>query len=91
MYDYSEKGYFAQATGKMESLCGEELAELGAINIKPAYKGVYFNADIEIIYRINYTSRLLSRVLAPLSVFSLSYYKRSDSKSKRSIGRISFR
>ncbi len=69
MYDYLKKGFFGQATGKMESLCGEELAELGASNIKPDYKGVYFNADIPTIYRINYTSRLLSRVLAPLVTF----------------------
>ena len=69
MYDYLKKGYFAQATGKMEDLCAEELAELGAFDIKPAYKGVYFNADIQTIYRINYTSRLLSRVLAPLVSF----------------------
>ncbi len=69
MYDYHKQGYFAQATGKMEDLCAEELAELGAFDIKPAYKGVYFNADIENIYRINYTSRLLSRVLAPLVSF----------------------
>ncbi len=69
MYDYLKKGYFAQATGKMEDLCAEDLAELGASDIKPAYKGVYFNADIVTIYRINYTSRLLSRVLAPLVSF----------------------
>ena len=69
MYDYLKKGYFAQATGKMEDLCAEELAELGAFDIKPAYKGVYFNADLQAIYRINYTSRLLSRVLAPLVSF----------------------
>ena len=69
MYDYLKKGYFAQVTGKMENLCEEELAELGASEIKPDYKGVYFNADIPTIYRINYTSRLLSRVLAPLLSF----------------------
>ncbi|HKB86008.1 MAG TPA: THUMP domain-containing protein [Ignavibacteriaceae bacterium] len=69
MYDYLEKGYFGQATGKMENLCGEELAEIGATDIKPDYKGVYFNADIATIYKINYTSRLLSRVLAPLVTF----------------------
>lgn len=69
MYDYHKQGYFAQVTGKMEDLCADELAEFGASNIKPAYKGVYFDADIETIYRINYTSRLLSRVLAPLVSF----------------------
>ncbi len=69
MYDYLKMGYFAQVTGKMENLCEEELTELGAFDIKPSYKGLYFNADIQTIYRINYTSRLLSRVLAPLLSF----------------------
>lgn len=69
MYEYKEKGFFAQATGKMEDLCGEELAGLGATEIKPVYKGVYFKAEITDIYKINYTSRLLSRVLAPLVTF----------------------
>ncbi len=69
MYEYKEKGFFAQVTGKMESFCEEELAELGAAEIKPAYKGVYFKADLTTLYKINYTSRLLSRVLAPLVTF----------------------
>lgn len=70
MYDYKEKGFFAQVTGKMETLCEEELIELGAIETKTTYKGVYFKADIPTLYKINYTSRLLSRVLAPLITFS---------------------
>jgi len=69
MYEYKENGFFAQATGKMENLCEEELIELGATDTKVAYKGVYFKADILTIYKINYTSRLLSRVLAPLISF----------------------
>jgi len=69
MYDYKKIGFFAQATGKMESLCEEELIELGATETKTAYKGVYFKGDIPTIYKINYTSRLLSRVLAPLISF----------------------
>ena len=69
MYEYNKNGFFAQTTGKMENLCEEELIELGATDTKLAYKGVYFNADIPTIYKINYTSRLLSRVLAPLIFF----------------------
>lgn len=61
--------YFAQAPGQMEALCEEELKELGATNTRVSYRGVYFNAALNIIYRINYTSRLLSRVLAPLISF----------------------
>jgi putative N6-adenine-specific DNA methylase len=69
MYEYKEKGFFAQVTGKMEDLCEEELIELGASETKTAYKGVYFKADSSTLYKINYTSRLLSRVLAPLVTF----------------------
>ena len=69
MYEYRQNGFFAQVTGKMETLCEEELIELGATETKTTYKGVYFKADIPTLYKINYTSRLLSRVLAPLVTF----------------------
>jgi putative N6-adenine-specific DNA methylase len=69
MYEYSKKGFFAQVTGKMEDICSEELVEIGAKEVVPVYKGVYFKADLTVLYKINYTSRLLSRVLAPLITF----------------------
>lgn len=69
MYEYKEKGFFAQATGKMEEMCEQELIELGATDTSITYKGIYFKAGLQDIYRINYNSRLLSRVLAPLVIF----------------------
>jgi len=70
MYEYrKENKFFAQVPGMMESLCEDELKELGAKNIKVAYRGVYFEADHASLYRINYTSRLVSRVLAPVITF----------------------
>ena len=69
MYQYQNSGYFAQAPGMMEELCEQELLELGATDTRTAYRGVYFNADKTSLYGINYTSRLLSRVLAPLVTF----------------------
>ncbi|MBA4407298.1 RNA methyltransferase, partial [bacterium] len=70
MYEYLENNsFFAQVPGMMETLCEEELIELGATNTKVAYRGVYFNAEPIALYRINYTSRLVSRVLAPLLAF----------------------
>lgn len=53
----------------MEELCEQELIEIGAKNTKVAYRGIYFEADLTTIYRINYTSRTISRVLAPLKSF----------------------
>jgi putative N6-adenine-specific DNA methylase len=69
MYEYNSTGYFAQVPGMMEELCEQELKELGASNTKVSYRGVYFTADKETLYKINYTSRLLSRVVAPLKTF----------------------
>ena len=69
MYEYKQNGFFAQVTGKMEAICEEELIELGATETKTTYKGIYFNADLPTLYKINYASRLLSRVLAPLITF----------------------
>ena len=69
-YEYQhDRTFFAQAPGLMEDLCAEELRELGATDVRVAYRGVYFQADAKTLYRINYTSRLLSRVLAPLMTF----------------------
>jgi putative N6-adenine-specific DNA methylase len=61
--------YFAQLPGKMEELGAEELAELEALNIRPSFKGAFFEADKATLYRINYQSRLASRILAPLLTF----------------------
>ena len=46
-----------------------ELAELGASDISPVYRGIYFNADKASLYRINYSTRLISRVMASLLTF----------------------
>src|SRR4030065_1181532 len=69
MYQYQRDGFFAQAPGMMEELCKQELLEVGATNKETAYRGVHFKADKPTLYKINYTSRLLSRVLAPLITF----------------------
>jgi len=70
MFDYQiNNKYFAQVSSKMETLCEEELIELGAVNTRVDYRGVHFEADNAALFRINYTSRLISRVLAPLISF----------------------
>jgi putative N6-adenine-specific DNA methylase len=70
MFDYQiNNKYFAQVSSKMETLCEEELIELGAVNTKVDYRGVHFEADNAALYGINYASRLISRVLAPLISF----------------------
>ncbi len=71
VYKYQEfPRYFAQIAGGSEELGAAELSELGASDTSIAYRGVYFNADHEALYRINYCSRLATRVLAPLTSFN---------------------
>ncbi len=67
---YQENGrYFALAAGKLERLAAEELQELGVQRTHDGYRGVFFEADPATLYRVNYESRLLTRVLAPLTEF----------------------
>lgn len=61
--------YFAQIAEGIEELGAEELNRLGAVAITPTFRGLHFKADPASLYRINYQSRLISRVLAPLLTF----------------------
>lgn len=70
MFEYQKYGrFFAQCAHAMEELAAAELRELGARNTRLAYRGLYFEADAEAVYRINYCSRLINHVLAPLITF----------------------
>lgn len=70
MYLYqSDNEYFAQIAGGLEEQGKKELAWLGATRIIDEFRGFRFKADKETLYRINYKSRLLTRVLAPIHAF----------------------
>jgi len=70
MYQYQQRNqYFAQIAGGFEEVAEAELKKLGARSIRPDYRGFHFKADPETLYNINYNSRLLIRVLAPLVTF----------------------
>jgi len=82
MFEYQERRrFFAPIPDGVEDLAVGELIELGAERVTPVYRGVYFDSDQATLYRINYRSRLLTRILAPLLTFrchSTKYlYKRS--------------
>ncbi|HKK32537.1 MAG TPA: THUMP domain-containing protein [Desulfomicrobiaceae bacterium] len=69
-YQYQKTGrFFGQIADGLEELGSEELRELGATDVIPGHRGITFNTDMAGLYRINYRSRLLSRVLAPLITF----------------------
>jgi len=70
MFKYQETNrYFAQISDGLEDMGALEIEELGAKEVHPAYRGIYFEADKRSLYRINYLSRLITRVLAPLLAF----------------------
>ncbi len=69
-HQYRRTGrFFALAAGGTEELAAAELSGLGAGEVEPAYRGVHFDATRETLYDINYRSRLVTRVLAPLVTF----------------------
>jgi len=61
--------YFAQVAESIKEIAVKELKELGAYDLKPVFRGIWFKASKKDFYRINYFSRLLSRILAPLVTF----------------------
>ena len=70
MYEYQQSGrYFAQVADDIKDIAEAELLELGAADTSHSYRGIYFNADQEALYRINLCSRLINRVLAPIKTF----------------------
>jgi putative N6-adenine-specific DNA methylase len=71
MYEYQlSKRYFAQVADDIKDIAEAELLELGAAETSHSYRGIYFNAEPESLYRINLHSRLINRVLAPLKTFN---------------------
>jgi len=70
MFSYQKnQRFFAQVAAGLEDAGCHELEELGAGEVKPSFRGIYFSADHETLYRLNYTSRLCTRFLAPLITF----------------------
>ncbi len=70
-YEYRKNNrYFAQVSSGLESIAEDELVALGAKDIQPGVRGLHFSADKATLYLVNYKSRLLSRVLAPLVSFT---------------------
>ncbi|NNK84805.1 MAG: class I SAM-dependent RNA methyltransferase, partial [Desulfobacterales bacterium] len=61
--------YFVVIAEGVKEAGAKELADLGAKDITPEYRGIHFTADKMTLYRINYLTRLASRCLAPLIAF----------------------
>ena len=69
-FRYHKTGkFYGQISEEAKELGMDELYELGAREMEPDYRGVFFKADMETLYKIVYCSRLFSRFLAPLHRF----------------------
>ena len=84
MFTYQKnKRFFAQVADGLEEPASLELHELGAFDIKPGFRGVYFSAELPDLYRINYCTRLCTRILAPLLTFDCHSPKYLYSTARR--------
>ena len=63
------EAFFAQVPDGAEEVASDELARLGATNIRAGYRGLYFDAERAPLYRIVYGALTISRVLCPLTRF----------------------
>jgi len=71
MYLYQKSNtYFAQVADDIKDIAEREIISLGAQETRPLYRGISFKADLKTMYKINYSSRLVTRILAPLIKFN---------------------
>lgn len=63
------EAFFAQVADGGEEVATEELLRLGASKVTPGYRGLYFLAERDALYRIVYCALTISRVLCPLIRF----------------------
>lgn len=60
------KIYFATVARGLEKIAAKELESLGAKEVKPYFRGVHFQGDKELLYRVNLWSRIIFRILVPI-------------------------
>jgi putative N6-adenine-specific DNA methylase len=63
------KEIFITCATSLEHLLFEELKQLGIPHLRKGYRGVFAPKKMEYIYKVNYCSRLATRVLWPLLQF----------------------
>lgn len=67
--DQKQSSYFAQIADGLETMGAKELGILGASGLRTVRRGIHFKADRKTLYRVNYCSRLCTRILAPIHSF----------------------
>ena len=68
--------FVAKTLAGLETVLSEELAELGAENIRPLKRAVHFEGDKEMMYKVNYCCRTALRVLMPIRTFT--FYSKEE-------------
>ncbi|MES2122584.1 MAG: THUMP domain-containing protein [Chlamydiota bacterium] len=66
----NEQSLFISCAEHLEPLLLQELAQLGIEEGKQSFRGVFIPHSIENIYKVNYLSRIATRVFSPLAQFS---------------------
>ncbi|MDP6746325.1 MAG: THUMP domain-containing protein [Candidatus Poribacteria bacterium] len=70
MYIYQKTNrYFAQVADDIKEIAAAEIQDLGATEVRLAYRGLYFEASPDVLYCLNLRSALVHRILAPLLTF----------------------
>lgn len=75
--------FFAQTDAGIEPLAEKEAERLGAVIVQRGFKGFSFSGTKEVLYRMNYRARLISRILAPLATFDADGPEAVYAESKR--------
>ena len=70
MFSYQKNSrYFAFIADGVTEIAFKELESLGASDLQPVYRGIHFTAEPESLYKINYLSRICTRICAPILRF----------------------
>ena len=69
------RDFFASCPKGLEYLLVDELAALGASDVREALAGVHFRGGLDTAYRACLWSRLASRVLWPVSEFECRRFR----------------
>lgn len=59
--------YFATVARGLEEIAAAELTNLGAKEVTTSFTGISFQGDKELLYRVNLWSRILFRILVPIT------------------------
>lgn len=81
-----EYKFIAKTFAGLETVLAEELAALGAKDVKPLLRGASFSGDKALMYRLNYQSRLALRFLVVLQTFPV----KNEQSLYQNIGKIAW-